>query len=255
MEVSQILSNVLLEQQERIRKSYPSNDVIFPLIEIIRSLDFETYAQRITEDRPVAELMLEKYRFGWSLAFYLFYRELTPDDNIPLFEFGTEERGWVDSVIQHCGSVQLSRQYLDYEKAGLVDLKQESEKEFVFRHAVEGMGDEMYDRISLAHYFALVQKILQHKVTPTLEQLPVMRKKLEDIVEVFQERFIQYRATEELEVFYRRLGYLILMTTQIVDDFDETDTFGDYPYKDYMDFVENLFMSGLMHRDCCFELA
>lgn len=251
----EILEGILKSEQDRIRRSYPNNDVVFPLIEIIRSLDFETYAQRITEDKSTAKLMLEKYRFGWSLAFYLFYQDLTPDNNIPLFEFGSEERGWIDSIIQHCGSIQLSRQYLDYEKAELVYLKQDTEKKFIFQHTMKGMGDEMYDRISLSYYHGLVQKILEDKVNLALEQLPAMRKKLELIVRVAHDRFIEYRATEEIEVFYKRLGYLILMTTQIVDDFDEKDTFGGLPYKNYIDFVEDIFMAGLMHRDCCFALA
>jgi hypothetical protein len=255
MNSAQLLQHILSEQEERIRKSYPSDDVIFPIIEIIRSLDFETYAQRISKEKLAGQHMLEKYRFGWSLAFYLFYKDLSFDDDIPLFEFGSEERGWVDSIIQHCGSIQLSRQYLDYEKAGLVDLLQEGEKEFVFRHAFQGIGDEAYDQISLNYYHGLVEKILEDKVKPTLDQLPAMRKKLKNIVDVFQERFIQYKATVEVEVFYRRLGYLIMMTSQVVDDFDELDTFGGYSYGDYLDFAERLFMTGLLHRDCCFALA
>lgn len=249
------LEQILNNEKSRIRKSYPSNDVIFPLIEIIRSLDFETYAQRISPNQSTSALILEKYRFGWSLAFYLYYQDLLPNDNIPLFEFSQKEREWVDSIIQHCGSIQILRQYLDYEKAGLVEIIQKSEKEFLFRFLTEGIGDEIYDHISLSHYLELIQDVLKDKIKPALEQLPEMRKKLESRVRVTQERFIEYNATEEMEVFYRRLGYLILMTTQIVDDFDEADKFGGYNYKDYMDFVQDGFMAVLMHRDCCFALA
>ena len=249
------LKDILGDQQSRIRESYPSDDVIFPLIEIIRSLDFETYAQRITKNDSSGALMLEKYRFGWSLAFYLFYRDLSYDDVIPLIEFEPKERGWVDSIIQHAGSIQLSSQYLDYERAGLVDLRQETDKEFVFQLIGENIGDETYDRISLNYYHGLVKKVLEDKTKSVFDQLPTIRKKLEEIVNVFQEKFIQYKAPVEVEVFYRQLGYLVMMTSQVVDDFDELDTFGGYPYRDYMDFAERLFMTGLMHRDCCFALA
>ncbi len=226
-----------------------------PLIELIRSVDFETYAQKIKGDQIKSDTTLDKYRFGWSLPFRQLYEEYSYSDQFPLFESNAEIRRWINSLILHSGSIQITRQVLEQHKAKLYSLEQESETSFLFRQLSEGVGDEYYERLSLAYYHSTVEKVLENKIKPAMAGLPEMRKKLESIVHLVDERFIQYEATEEVEVFYNRLGYIMMMVTQIIDDLDESDTFGGIAYKDYLDFVEYGFMVGHMHRDCCFALA
>ncbi len=247
--------NILNSEQSRVRKTYSGHDVVFPLIEIIRCIDFQTcHIDFVVENRPASETTSNHYHFGWSLAFYLFYRDLVYDDNIPMFEFDLEERERINSVIQDCASIQLSRQCLDFVKAGLFSLEENGEKEFIFRSLIKGAGDELYERISLQHYFEEVEKVHGLELITIRDKLPEMRMKLSDIVNVSHGRYLQYTATKEIEVFYRDLAHLYLITNYISDDFGENDMFGGYPYKDYLSLIEECIMSALMHRDCCVAL-
>jgi hypothetical protein len=67
------------------------------------------------------ENLLEKYKFGWSLPFSLFYDNLTLGD-VPVFASLKESLEWADSAIQHAGSIQICNQFLDYKKAELMTL-------------------------------------------------------------------------------------------------------------------------------------
>ena len=243
------LKAILSTETSRLRKSYPSKDVIFPLIEIIRSLDYNHFILSHHTDSESA-FLLEKYKFGWSRAFAEFYKDLNLSDNIPLFLFNRPEREWVDSIVQHAGSIGLCGQLLDYCKANLMTVKK-GINTFTFRPLYEDIGTEYFERLSLAFYHSVTGKILEHKSTPLMQQLPEMRKKLKEIISVINNNFIQYKATPEIDLFYSTFGYLYLMTTQVIDDFGEDDFFGGIKYRRYIDFAQDLFKAIIMHRDCC----
>ena len=200
-------------------------------------------------------MLLEKYKFGWALAFQLYYDDLKLDDSIPLFSADKEQRDWVDQIVQHAGAIQIASQHLDYCKADLMTITPEKENVFAFDYVHKNSGAEYYEKLSTDYYFWLVDGVLAEKKKGFVDKLPEMQTKLKDIVHVMHDKFITYKATDELDQFYSRLGYLYLMTSQIVDDFDEKDTFGGVTYKSYMDQVEYVYRAALMHRDCCMALS
>ncbi|MEX0314169.1 MAG: hypothetical protein AB3N18_08325 [Allomuricauda sp.] len=198
--------------------------------------------------------MLQKYRFGWSLAFSKFYENYQPQHNIPLFAWEPELREWIDSVIQHAGSIELCKQFLDYAKADLVTVTNEGHS-FNFRYKSNTTPYEYYEKKSLEYYFSTVSKHLEEKSKMIVEGVEEMRKSLQTIVKVEHNEFMSYAATPKIDEFYSKWGYLYLMTTTIVEDFAEDDKFGNHVYKDYLDFVEGIFKTGIMHRDCSMALA
>jgi hypothetical protein len=248
------LNKVLEIEKGKIKTSYPSKDVIFVLIEIIRSLDYHAFMLAHDIDVPDKELLLEKYDFGWSQPFSIFYNVFELTDNVPLFKFSYNEKKWIDILIQRSGSIGLCKQFLDYCKADLFDLKNEGDN-FTFYNLFENSGIEYYERLSLAHYHSVMDGILTSRSKAVFNRLPEMREKLKSIVTVSNEDFITYRATPEIDEFYSSFGYLYLMTTQVIDDFAENDSFGGINYKDYLDCLQQLFKSAIMHRDCCMALA
>lgn len=250
-----ILNEILACEKQRIRASYTSSDVVFPLVEIIRTLDYHSLVLKAKLDSPDQALLFDKYLFGWALAFQVFYENLRLDDNIPLFSFEKKDREWVDQIVQHAGSLQITSQYLDYCKAELVRLESHDNENFFFHYLHMDFGSEYYERLSTDHYFSVVSKVLEEKNDYLVQNLPAIRRELTDIVEVWHEKFISYKATEQLDIFYKQLGYMSLMTNQVVDDFDEDDAFGGIPYRKYIDQVEYGYRAALMHRDCCMELA
>ena len=244
------------EERARIRSSYPSNDVLFPLIEIIRTLDYHTFVLKAPGklDPKDHALLLEKYKFGWALAFQLYYEDLNSENNIPLFSADKDQRDWIDQIVQHAGAIQIASQHLDYCKADLMTIAAEEENAFIFDYVHKNSGVEYYEKLSTEYYFTLVDGVLEEKKKGFVDKLPKMRTKLKSIVQLAHGKFITYKANDELDQFYSRLAYLYLMTKQIVDDFDESDTFGGIPYKKYMDHVEYVHRAALMHQDCCMAL-
>jgi len=79
-----MLRNILEQQTERIKNSY-SGDHVFAIIEIIRSLDYQSFMLSHNL-KPSHSQLLSKYHFGWGLAFRAFYDKLSLTDEIPLFQ-------------------------------------------------------------------------------------------------------------------------------------------------------------------------
>lgn len=250
-----VLNQVLENERRRIRSSYPSGDVIFPLIEIIRTLDYHTFIFPAKATESNNSLQFERYRFGWSLAFQQYYSDLVLDDNIPIFSYESKDREWVDQIVQHAGSIQITSQLLALYKADLLKLSSSDNKAFHFNHIFNSEGGEFYERLSTDYYFSLVDGVLAEKKKGFIDRIPEMQIKLQNIVQLVHGKFISYAATDEFDEFYSQLGYLYLMTSQVVDDFDESDMFGGITWKTYMDHVEFVHRAALMHRDCCMALA
>ena len=251
--ISDELERILQIEESRLCGSNPHEDIEI-LIELIRLIDFESYRLEISELED-APLTLHNYRFGWSLFFKKLYEGVKLHDNVPLFEYSHEARASINQLLHLSGDIETVRQFIDHHKAGLVRLSKPSTDQFQFKVLPKRIDDELADRLSLQYYFSVIEKALADKIKPTIEKLPVIREELKSIVEPFQASFIQYKATDEIDEFYSRLGHIILMTTQIVDDFEETDSFGPYRYKDYLDMAELAMKNALMHRDCCVALS
>ncbi len=247
--------HLILEHEKiRIQEAYPSKDVEYVVLETIRALDYIMFMLKHDLDIDQKDWLIEKYRFGWGLVSLIFYPDHKPDNMIPTILFDVATRKWLDNIIQHAGKVQISSQFLMYDKAGLVDLTQKSDSEFAFTYKIDDPV-EYYERASLEYFFKMANKIYEKRASKLLERLPSVREQLKEIVDVHGENFISYSATKEIDDFYSEFGSLYLLTTQIIDDFDEFDVFGGITYKEYLDFAEDIIMAAIMHRDCCMALV
>jgi len=254
MQAKDSLKEILEEEKKYVKGIYPSNDTSFLLIEIIRSLDYNMYLLNHDIDIPQKKWLMDKYKFGWGLAFSTFYEVYKPDDYIPLFAFNKTNKELIDEIIQHCGSIQTCYLYLDFCKANLMSVEQKSDTNFTFYNETNE-PKEYYERLSLEYYFSIMNKILEDQTEQIMESLPSIRLDLQKIVNLVHGDFISYQATEEMDLFYSDFGYLYLNTTQIIDDFDGEDEFGGIKYKEYLNFVQEQMSAALMHRDCCMALA
>jgi hypothetical protein len=247
------LQTIIDFEKSRIRNNYPSEDVAYPLIEIVRALDF--YSVLYRNQKNIGNTSYEKFRFGWSLMFKLFYKDLNLDNEISLFSMNTTERRWIDESLQFSGCIQLAQQFLDYCKADFMTVDTDDDLSFQFTYLTKNPGIEYYEKLSLRFYHSLIERTLIEKSKEIEEQLPIIRRKLTGLVNVYYDKFISYQVTDEIDRFYTKLGYLYMMTTQILDDFDESDVFGDFVYKDFLDFAEYLFRAAITHIDCCVALS
>lgn len=248
------LKQILKDEELLIKNSCPPEGSLFVLIELIRSLDYNMFILSHDVEVKDKKLLEEKYNFGWSLAFCTFYKDFQLTDSVPLFAFDDNDKKWIDNIIQRAGCIGICKQFLDYCKAEVFKLKNERNN-FLFYSTQENLGIEYFERLSLVHYHTLIEKILDSKREEILNRLPEMRLKLKSHVEVYHQDFLTYKATPEIDEFYSSLGYLYMMTTQVIDDFDENDCFGGIKYKEYLDCLQQIFKSAIMHRDFCMAIA
>ncbi|MDB4902230.1 MAG: hypothetical protein JWQ63_1511 [Mucilaginibacter sp.] len=249
------LQTIISNEQIGIRNSFTGNQVIFPIIEIIRSLDYNTFMLSHDLKNAKSVMRYEKYRFGWSLAFKIFYQDLVFENEPMLFKFNQNERDWVDSIIFHASSLQITNQFLQYTKANLTALTSSVPNEFTFWYLTSNPGIEQYEKISISFYHSIVAKTIEDKSKSIIEKIPKIRASLWNIVSIYNKSFICYKASKEIDEFYQELSYIFMTTTQIFDDFAEDDFFNGISYKDYIDIVQYFFKAAIMHRDCCMALA
>ena len=147
------METILQNETQELKDSFPFDKVVFPLIEIVRSLDNFTYVISMQTDDIKHKELYKKWRFEWSLAYSLFIEKLDMSDNIPLFSYSKEERDWLDYVISQSGYIQMCNQFLIYEKADLLALEYDGKENFTFSYLAKNMGVEYYDRKSLFFFF------------------------------------------------------------------------------------------------------
>ena len=247
-----LLEQILQSKINLIKEKCTPEDAIYTLIEIIRSLDYNTFMLS-HDDNPNKrqQLIHDRYRYGWALPFILLYENLNVEE-VPIFPSTKETAFWVDSLIQHAGSLQLCRMLIDFKKANLANLEKLNQSTFAFTYFYN--SSEYYEKLSLEHYHGLIAKQLESVSKRVMEKLLKMRKELESVVNPIGD-FISYHATDEMDNFYSEFANVYMLTRHTVDEYGMTDRFGGYEYKDYLEIAEYIFKCGIMHRDCCMALA
>lgn len=229
-------------------------DAVIPVIETLRSLDYDSYILPMVKDQDWKE-RIQFLKYGWSLVFRIFYSKLGHNAVIPRYASDKELKEWIDGTIHFSGRIELSKQLLNVVKAKLFTLSKSNDKEFIFKYNPNINDIEYYDRNSIKYYIEMISSTLKEKKEKVLARLPEMRNKLQAIVSTYESEFIQYRVTDEIDEYYDSLAYLYMMESQVIDDFAEDDLFGGFIYGEYLTVMQQVIKTGLLHRDCCIALS
>jgi len=226
------------------------------LISIIRQFDL-FYISVFSSGQPdkiQAKKMLEFYRYGWFDAFAHYLPKLSSVHSPLVFPSNEYAQSWADSVLGVAGKIAVAARHLRLASAGLIDIKQSSESSFFtrFRHYIA--EKEHYDRESFefVQKFALIMVKDRHDAH--LKKSEEIKKLLPEIIQNPNGKYIGYKATGEIDDYYAEAGYFHVLKEQGYEDFGEEDIFGGIPYKQYLDCIQDVSSSVLLHIDCCHAL-
>lgn len=251
------LLQILDSEKKRLFGGVKEQDIGLFLFELIRTLDFfKLKYQHFSDDELLVKLN-ELYHFGWNTLFALFFKESYLQEPIPLIQSESDIREWADSFLQYAGKMGLSRQFIDYEKAGLGVFSKNTDSDFIFQYASRNLGlGEFYEKLSYGFLYELKGKTIESEFLKHISNYNTIKQSLNlHLKEPLGGWAINYIPTPEIDDFYSRLGYFFLVQEQDYDDFSETDLFGGIQYKRYLDFVQEQIGIVIKHIDFCFALV
>ena len=248
--VIDVLHSIIEEEEAKIRASYPQNDANLKkiiLFELIRSFDSFFVFTKKQEDLGYY------YKYGLNRALKLLYGEYTNEIGYPLVPSNKNSWEYANSIIQHCGRIELCRGIITFIKADLVDVSINSNMIEVFlKNPI--IKEELDNE---AHMWA--RDLLEGAVVST--QLRKLRKGYKPIkrlirskVGKWRKHFIQYDTSPEIDAYFEEFSYLRLFPITDKEEFPHDAIFGGIPYSDYCKLIMVVCGIALKHYHFCLEL-
>lgn len=251
------LLNLINQERKKVTSALNESKTYYlDLITIIRQFDliYISYYSGGQPDKIQAKKMLEFYRYGWFDALEHYLPKLSDIDSAPVFPSNVYAQSWADSLLGVTGKIEITSRHLDLAKAGLVDIEQISENTFITKFKHEIAEKEHYDRESFEFVQKLALTVVKERYDSHTSKFKAIKRLLPTIIQNPYGKYIAYRATEEIEDYYADAGYFHILKEQGYEEFGEDDMFGGIPYKQYLDCIQDVFSSVLLHIDCCNEL-
>ncbi|AFD06879.1 hypothetical protein [Solitalea canadensis] len=254
MTPSEELSFILNEKSKIIGKTYvgPSYHVIQNIIRCIDNLlPFPPSLNELSAGQ--IEHIQELISFGWPRLLKPYYDDINIETHLPFQVMTDDLIQWTISNLIFSGKIELCRQLISYEKAGLLIIDKHAENSFTFSYSNEFTGIEQYDRESAEFYkIEIVNKIVdeRRKAKPFDEKK--IKSEFEKLILNPLGQLISYDTTPEIDDYYNEEGHYRLLMMQGYDDFDNKDIFGGIEYSKYIDVVELIIGVGIKHSEACF---
>ena len=227
--VIDVMHSIIEKEEARIHASYPQNDANLKkiiLFELIRSFDSFFVFTKKQKDLEYY------YKYGLNRALKLLYGEYTKETGYPLVPSNKNSWEYANSIIQHCGRIELCYRLITFMKADLVDVSINSNIIEVFLKN-PSVKEELDNE---AHMWA--RELLEGAVVnPQLRRLKKSYKPIKRLihskVDKWREHFIQYDTSPEIDSYYEEFSYLRLFSVTDKEEFPHDATFGGIPYSDY----------------------
>jgi hypothetical protein len=197
----------------------------------------------------------ELFKFGWAPLMRQYYNGLNIAVNqpYPLMTDGLIK--WTESNITFSGKIEFCRQLLSYEKAGLIDIKEEKQNHFNCSFLSDNIGLEQFDNLSRDYFKeTIVERVIERKKKEKEFDEEKIKNELRKIIKCPDGKLISYNTTPEIDDYYNQKGHFQVLRMQGYDEFDTKDKFGSIEYWKYVDLIEILVGVALMHTDACLEL-
>lgn len=256
MNTSESLKIILDEESRKLKElfDYPAYLTIH---NIVRRMDVVIPLSSRSSDSPQDDYAEFRayFDYGWLPLLKFYYSKINLSDRLPFTLVTREILSICDTSISYSGKIELCRQLLNFEKAGLIKINRVNDKEFSFTYLYEDSGIEQFDNISLNFYKdRIVEKIIDAKKKEKPFDTNYIKEEVKRIVSSPDGNMIVYHTTEEIDDYYNQQGHFHMLRTQGYDEFDTKDLFGGIEYWRYVDFIEILMGSALMRIDACLEL-
>lgn len=256
MTASEELSAILDEKNKLLGLRYPGPSY-HAIQNIIRCIDLILPFYGASKEDSVAQVEIQNFKtfvsYGWPQLLKPYYYDINIDTHLPFPIITDELIEWTIANLVFSGKIEICRQLISYEKAGLLRMDKDAENNFTFSYTHEFTGVEQYDRLSADFYKKeIVSRIIKdrRKAKPFDEEK--IKSAFDKLILNPLGELISYNTNSEIDDYYDEEGHYRLLMMQGYDDFDNNDIFGGIAYKKYIDIVEAIIGVGIKHSDACF---
>ncbi len=257
MKPSELLKQKIDEEAKVLKNNF-GGESYWAIQNIVRRIDFilPLFWKRDGWSEQEIDTYREFFNYGWAPILKQYYTDINLNVHQPFPLMTDEMVSWTDSNIQLSGKVEFCKQLLSYEKAGLITITSPKENEFTFSYSHKITGIEQFDKMSMDFY---KEKIVERIITEKKKAKPFdkerIKEELRKIIKNPDGKMISYETTPEIDEYYNQQGHYHILRLQGYDDFDTTDKFGGIEYWKYVDIIELVTGTALMHMEACLELV
>jgi len=257
MKPSELLKQKI-DKEAKVLENNFGGESYWAIQNIVRRIDFilPLFWRRDGWSEQEIETYREFFNYGWAPILKQYYTDINLNVYQPFPLMTDEMVSWADSNIQFSGKIEFCKQLLSYEKAGLITITSPIENEFTFSYLHKSTGIEQFDKMSMDFYKEqIVERIITEKKKAKPFDEEKIKEELRKIIKNPDEKMISYETTPEIDEYYNQQGHYHILRLQGYDDFATTDKFGGIEYWKYVDIIELVTGTALMHMEACFELV
>jgi len=244
------LKELLFTDLEKLDNKITENNTPFLFLDLVRAIDIYTLFEY-----PDKEKFDNFIQFGYYKFLKQLYRHNT--FNEIYFPFSKTSENLLSFCHYHLflyGKYRGVERSIDLIKSGEAVIFENNTNNFTIHFPAE-IGVEYIENKYFSNYLKLMRDfVLKDKIILLDQQEQHIHKQLSKEISVNKEHFIKYGSTPEIDEYYFRKGYILLMSSQITDDFDEKFTFGGIKYKFFLDVLQSVIGVALKHIDACLLL-
>lgn len=246
------LSQLIDEQQERLRQTFPAQTGS-AVVALIQARDWRYLKLQETLDVTVktAPIQNSLYASGWNKALQLSFSKapespyVSPD--VPDSALDT----WADQFLQECDRLAAGEQVLSYCETGFMRTQQGGEKDFSVWIASKKMPTGWREREDLAWWTnALAQTHERERQELAAEHVSIQQQ-LDAFAQKWQPDMSAYRITREIDDYYNRLGMLRVKGMACHFLYPASTLIGGCTVELYRNVLAVLIGLALKHLDLC----
>lgn len=245
------LSKLILIEKESIDKKIEENNTPFLLMDLMRAIDYYWLGEY--ENKQDFESFI---RFGFPSFLNQFYKTNKFNQPfIPVSSSTADSLSFCHYYLYMYGKCRFIERCIELAKNGEAFLDEIDGNNFKLSVSTKSTLEYIENK-SVSEYFRIMHEfVLKEKIESQKAKKSDISKLLGKEVQVWNQDYIKYDSTPEIDEYYFREGYIYLVCNQLYDDFDEIFTFGGVPYKQILDVLQSIIGVALKHIDVCMILC
>lgn len=240
MSATELVKNIIQDEETNVVKSWPYPNRRLALLEICRAID------SITVGIEIDDQALAFSREGSNKAISLFMDQSCNEQRTPLFPSDESTFRWAHWALQRCGRIATCEKFLEYERAGLGRMIAQGEN-LQFEITPKYAGIESLAAEELRWLSSSASEIDNHLYSLLDSVEPKVHSRMRNLVHVSYEHYIGYGGTPEIDTYFDHRGILAAKRMLGHDVFTDDAKFGGLSFGFYRASVWTLAGWALKH--------
>jgi hypothetical protein len=204
------LSQLINEQQERIRQTFPAHRGS-AVVALTRARDWHYLKLQDTLNAATKTATAHNsylYSSGWHKALQFCFGNATESPYVsPLVTDSTLD-AWADQVLLECDRLTAGEQVLAHCETGFMRMQQGGQKDFSVWIASKKMPTEWREREDIAWWTNALATTYEREMQELAAEKVSIQQQLDAFASEWQADGTFYRTTQEIDDYYLRLGRL-----------------------------------------------